>query len=87
MKLNAWNYMDNALTFQSRQAGVSIIYDHDEDLYTYNAYCLELELMKELFTVEYEELDDALKCINEEFGTWKLQKLADIQDSCATCAK
>lgn len=84
-QLNQENFLEMAFRFRDRQAGVSIIYDPNDEVYTYNAYCLELKLQKELYTCEFEFLDDALELINDEFGTWKLEGLGLSQ--CSTCVK
>lgn len=80
------NFMEKVYRFQDRQAGVSLIYDPDTDVFTYNAYCLETHLMKELFTVEQEFLDDALDLINSEFGSWELVELSGKTTGCGSCA-
>jgi hypothetical protein len=85
-QLNDQNYLEKAYRFQDRQAGVSLIYDPYENIYTYNAYCLETHLMKELFTVEQEYLDDALDLINAEFGSWELVDLSGKSSGCGSCA-
>jgi len=81
------NFQDAALVFQDRQAGVSIVYDLELDKYYYNAYCVELTLLKELFSCEYDFLEDALSVINSEFSTWSLKKLEDKKSTgCGSCA-
>ena len=85
-KLNDQNYMEKVYRFEDRQAGVSLIYNPDEDMFTYNAYCLETHLVKELFTVEQEYLDDALDLINAEFGSWELVELSGKSSGCGSCA-
>ena len=83
-KLTEENYLTKVFQFRDRQAGVSEIYDPVTETYTYNAYCLEKKLMKELFTVEHDFLTDAINLINDEFGTWDL---IDLNDSgCGSCA-
>lgn len=84
MPLTADNYDHTILIFRDRQAGVSEIYDPDTGCYSYNAYCLETQLMKELFTCEYEFLSDALEVINDEFGTWTPKTFDD--GGCGSCA-
>lgn len=74
--LNAENYETKALRHLDRQAGVSVIYDPDKDLLIYNAYCLELKTLKELFSRECACLDEALAIVNEEFGGFTLVELA-----------
>jgi hypothetical protein len=83
-KLTPDNYSHSVLVFRDRQAGVTEIYDPGMGRYTYNAYCLEKKLLKELFTCEYEFLEDALLAINEEFGTWTLESFD--QKGCGSCA-
>lgn len=83
-KLTTENYTYNVLRFRDRQAGITEIYDPQADTYSYNAYCLETKLVKELFTCEYDFLEDALHCINEEFGTWELESFD--KKGCGTCA-
>ena len=84
--LTTENYQEKVLRFRDRQAGISLIFDPEEDIFTYNAYCLEIKLMKELFTTEFEFLDDALELINNEFRGWKLEKVGTKED-CSTCVK
>ena len=78
------NYTYSVLVFRDRQAGVSEIFDPDTNTYTYNAYCLEKKLLKELFTCEYDFLEDALQVINEEFGTWELETFEE-KSGCSSC--
>ena len=84
-KLHSENYLDSVLRFRDRQAGIALVYDPDEDVFTYNAYCLEVKLMKELFTTEFEFLDDALELMNDEFGSWELESLSG--KDCSSCSK
>jgi len=84
-KLNEENYGHSVLVFRDRQAGVSEIYDPESECYSYNAYCMEKKLVKELFTCEYEFLEDALMAINEEFGTWELESFEEDK-GCGSCA-
>lgn len=86
---NGWaitseNYEHTILQFRDRQAGVSVIFDPEDDCYTYNAYCIETKLLEELFTCEYQFLEDALETINSEFGTWEKVDLAAKQ-GCGSC--
>lgn len=78
------NYDHTVLVFRDRQAGISEVYDPDSDRYSYNAYCLEKKLVKELFTREYAYLSDAVQAINEEFGTWKTETF-DEEKGCGSC--
>lgn len=82
-KLTPDNYEHTVLVFRDRQAGVSEIWDPETERYTYNAYCLEKKLIKELFTCEYDFLDDALHAINEEFGTWEAESFD--KKGCGSC--
>jgi hypothetical protein len=84
-KLNEENYGHSVLVFRDRQAGISEIYDPESNQYSYNAYCMEKKLVKELFTCEYEFLEDALRAINEEFGTWELESFEEDK-GCGSCA-
>lgn len=79
------NFLHTALRFKDRQAGVSLIYDPESQRYTYNAYCLETQLMKELFTCEYEDLEEALAVIQSEFGTWEVFDLTQKNSGCSSC--
>ncbi len=36
--LSADNYVNKAFRFRDRQAGVTVIFDPERELYTYNAY-------------------------------------------------
>lgn len=78
------NYDHSVFVFRDRQAGVTEIFDPETNTYSYNAYCLEKKLLKELFTCEYEFLEDALYVINEEFGTWQLESF-DEKSGCGSC--
>ena len=84
-KLTNENYFDNAFVFRDRQAGISIIYDGNTSLYSYNAYCLETKIMKELFSKEFQFLDDALEFINDEFGNWDMVSLNTSDKGCGSC--
>lgn len=83
-KLTEENFSHSILKFRDRQAGVSSIYDPESERYTYNAYCIESQLLKELFTCEYEFLSDAVTAINEEFGQWELVDLS-AKSGCGSC--
>ena len=83
-KLTEENFSYSILQFRDRQAGVSVVYDPDLDTYSYNAYCLEAKLLKELFTFEYEFLGDALSVVNDEFGQWELVDLS-AKKGCGSC--
>ena len=83
-QLTEENYDYTILQFRDRQAGVSVIYDPETDVYSYNAYCLETKLLKELFTCEYEFLDEALATINSEFASWEKVDLS-AKKGCGSC--
>ena len=85
-KLTNENFFDNAFIFRDRQAGVSLIFDDSTELYSYNAYCLETKIMKELFSKEFHYLDDALDFINDEFGNWDMVSLNTSDKGCGSCA-
>jgi hypothetical protein len=85
-KITHENYLTNYLQFQRRQAGVNLIYCPEEDKYTYNVYCLELDLLKELLSVEFDFLDEALALINEDFGTWDVKTFDSSSKNCGSCA-
>ena len=85
MKLTEQNYQESYLSFQDRQAGVGVVYCPDEERYFYNAYCLETKLLKELMSVEYEYLEDALEFIDDEFGTWDIRQHEEKKSGCSTC--
>ena len=80
------NYGHMALVFRDRQAGVAPIYDPFKETYTYNAYCLEKRLLKELWTKEFDYLVDALEAVNDEFDTWTLESLEEGKSGCGNCA-
>ena len=83
-QLKQKNFLHSCLAFEDRQAGVSIIYCHIEDKYFYNVYCMDVKILKDLMSVEFNNLDEALDYVNEEFGTWKLHNLAlNDQKGCA----
>lgn len=83
-KLTDTNYDHTVLVFRERQAGISVIYDPDAERYSYNVYCVETKLLKELFTVEFDFLEDALSAVNDEFGTWEKVDLS-AKKGCGTC--
>lgn len=82
--LSADNYGHSVLVFRDRQAGVSEVYDPFAERFYYNAYCLERKLMKELYSCEFEFLDDALSHMNDEFGTWDLESF-EQKKGCGSC--
>lgn len=85
-KLNEENYLEKGLRFRDRQAGVSLVYDPDRASFSYNAYCFEVKLMKELYASEFDFLEDALNLINDEFGSWELESLG-TNSECSSCVK
>ena len=85
-KLTIDNFMSHYLRFSARQAGVSISYCPDSGRFIYNAYCIEIEKLKELYSVEYEFLEDALDLINSEFQTWELIAYDKGQSGCGSCS-
>ena len=83
-QLNEENYMAHYLRFNDRQAGIGLVYCPQEDRYAYNVYCIDFLLMKELFSVECEFLEDALELVQQEFGTWEL--VAYEKKNCSDCS-
>lgn len=85
--LTSENYLHSYLNFGDRQAGISLVYCHEKEKFYYNAYCLESKLLKELFSVEYEFLEDALVTLNSEFGQWELKSHDKTENKgCDSCA-
>ena len=83
-KLTSENFEYKILQFRERQAGVGLVFDPEASKYSYNAYCIETKLLTELFSCEYDFLDDALEVINGEFWTWELVDLSAKQ-GCGSC--
>ena len=83
--LDQENFLNMALVFRERQAGVSLIMDPLNDRISYNAYCLETKLLKDLYTKEFRVLDEALDHINAEFGNWELKPLIEDKSGCGSC--
>ena len=83
--LNAENYSYSFYNFEDRQAGVSLVFSPEENRFYYNAYCVEAKLLKELFSVEHEFLEDALETINSEFGQWELKDHDKKKEGCGSC--
>lgn len=83
-KLTTENFQTTVLNFRDRQAGVSIVFDGELERFFYNAYCIETKLLKELYSCEFDFLEDALDLINAEFGTWQKQELEDPK-GCGSC--
>lgn len=86
MKLNQENYQSSYLEFQDRQAGVSLVFDPFKNRYYYNAYCVESKILKELFTVECDFLEEALQTVHLEFGQWELKNHDKKDSGCGSCA-
>lgn len=82
--LTTENFDYKTLTFRDRQAGVSVVYDPLKDAFSYNAYCLEKKLLKDIYAKEFGFLQDALDHINSEFGTWEVSDLTK-KAGCGTC--
>ena len=85
-KITEENFQSHFLRFQKRQAGVSLVFCPEASQYSYNAYCIEGELLKELFSVEHEFLDDALDMINDEFSSWELVSYEQKKSGCSSCS-
>ena len=66
--------------------GVTEIYDPVAKCYRYNSYCLEQKLLKEIYSQEFDFLDDALGHSNLEFGNWEFQDLSLKKPACGSCA-
>ncbi len=79
------NYQTHYLHFGDRQAGISLIYEPNSSSYRYNVYCLEMKLMKEILSCEYDYLEDAIINVNEEFTSWELLAY-EKKDGCGSCA-
>ena len=84
-QINEENYEYTYLRFQDRQAGVNLVFDSFENRFFYNAYCVEVKLLNELFSVEYRYLEDALETINDEFGTWEVGVFDAKKKECGSC--
>ena len=79
------NYDNSFLVFGDRQAGVSLTYCPFEKKYFYNVYCFDMKILKELFSVEHDFLEDAIIQLNDEFGSWELKKYEEKKD-CGSCS-
>jgi hypothetical protein len=84
-KITTENFHSHFLQFRDRQAGISLVFDAEADRFDYNAYCIEAKLLKELTSVEFEFLEDAITFINEEFGSWELTSFEEEKSGCGTC--
>lgn len=87
-QLTSDNYSYKVFRFDDRQAGISLVYDPIDEAFAYNAYCVEITLMKELYSSEFEFLEDALEHVNQEFGTWQLAEFGQESEKsgCGSCA-
>ena len=83
-RLDSENYSHTVFRWRDRQAGISLVFDPEMERYSYNAYCIETKLLKELFSCEFAFLEDALELINSEFGNWEMHSL-DTK-GCGSCA-
>ena len=84
-KLTEENYISHFFRFEKRQAGISLVYCPEKEAYYYNAYCLEMELVKEIYTKEFNFLEDALEHINTEFPGWELVPYEKEKSGCSSC--
>ena len=66
------------VTVGDRQAGISLIYEPNSSSYRYNVYCLEMKLMKEILSCEYDYLEDAIINVNEELDGGEIIKQAEV---------
>lgn len=82
--LDDQNFTHSHFVWNTRQAGVGLIFDPKRDRYVYNAYCIETELLKELFSCEYEFLEEALNVINVEYGNWEFKSVEE-KSGCGSC--
>jgi hypothetical protein len=82
--LDIENFSFTVFRWRERQAGISLVFDPESQTYSYNAYCIETKVLKELFSCEFEFLEDALDLINSEYGNWEMHSL-DAK-GCGTCA-
>ena len=83
-QIDADNFQTHYLRFRDRQAGISLIYEASQNSYRYNVYCLETKLLKEIFSLEFDFLDDAIISLNQEFGTWELVAY-EQKSGCGSC--
>ena len=83
-KITHENFLHSALVFRERQAGVSLVFNPGNDLFTYNVYCIETKMMVELMTCEFNDIDEALTTVNSEFATWEYLDMQK-KEGCGTC--
>jgi hypothetical protein len=81
--LTTENFSYTAYQWRDRQAGVGVIFDPEREQFIYNAYCVETKLMKELFSCEFDFLEDALALVNEEYSNW--EEFSFDKKGCGTC--
>ena len=79
------NYQEKYYRFNDRQAGISHVFCDETQRFFYNVFCIDMKLLKELFSVEHDFLEDALSTLNAEFGSWELQSFA-VKSGCGSCA-
>lgn len=82
--ITAENFTYSNFHWNTRQAGVSLVFDPDRDRYVYNAYCVETKILKELFTCEYDILEEALDVINSEYSNWEFKSIEE-KGGCGNC--
>lgn len=80
------NYNYSYFSFEDRQAGIGHIFCPKKDSFNYNVYCVERKLLKEIFSIEYDFLDDAINAVNQEFGQWERVEFKDKKSGCGNCA-
>lgn len=83
--LTSSNFLHSYLCFQDREAGVSAIYCNQEQRYHYHAYCLETKLMRDLVSIEFNNLEEAISYINDEFASWSLKNFQPDKKGCSNC--
>ena len=83
--ITADNYSYAYFRFQARQAGIAFSYCANRQQFIYNAYCMETELLKELTSVEFEYLEDAMQFINDEFSQWEFIEIPE-DTGCGSCS-
>lgn len=84
-KIDSSNYTYKVFMFEDRQAGIGLVYDPFSEKFNYNVYCLETKLMKEIYSEEFNFLDDAIEHVHDEFGQWKLTEFQE-ESSCGSCS-
>ena len=85
-RITVENYDSSYLLFGERQAGISLSFCPAGERFYYHVYCLELTLMKELFSSEHVYLEDAVHFLDQEFGTWELRSYdPEGSGGCGSC--